>query len=63
MPVNVGDLVGFYRRKTPGMGIILEKIEENREKIKAFIELMNELGLDEVVRTGVAALHRGQKVL
>lgn len=33
------------------------------EKIKAFIELMNELGLDEVVRTGVAALHRGQKVL
>ena len=33
------------------------------EKIKAFIELMSELGLDEVVRTGVAALHRGQKVL
>ena len=27
MPVNVGDLVGFYRRKTPGMGIILEKID------------------------------------
>jgi acetolactate synthase-1/3 small subunit len=33
------------------------------EKIKAFIELMSELGLEEVVRTGVAALHRGQKVL
>lgn len=33
------------------------------EKIKAFIELMSELGLDEVVRTGIAALHRGQKVL
>ena len=27
MPVQVGDLVGFYRRKTPGMGIILEKID------------------------------------
>jgi hypothetical protein len=28
MPVQIGDLVGFYRRKTPGMGIILEKIED-----------------------------------
>ena len=28
MPVEVGDLVGFYRRKTPGMGIILEKIDD-----------------------------------
>ena len=28
MPVQVGDLVGFYRRKTPGMGIILEKIDD-----------------------------------
>mgnify|MGYP003628294317 CR=1 FL=1 len=27
MPVKVGDLVGFYRRKTPGMGIILEKMD------------------------------------
>ena len=27
MSVNIGDLVGFYRRKTPGMGIILEKID------------------------------------
>ena len=27
MPVGVGDLVGFYRRKTPGMGIILEKMD------------------------------------
>ena len=27
MSVRVGDLVGFYRRKTPGMGIILEKID------------------------------------
>ncbi len=33
------------------------------EKIKAFIELMSELGLVEVVRTGVAALHRGKKKL
>lgn len=33
------------------------------EKIKAFIELMEELGLVEVVRTGVAALHRGKKTL
>ena len=28
MSVNIGDLVGFYRRKTPGMGIILEKIDD-----------------------------------
>ena len=28
MSVGVGDLVGFYRRKTPGMGIILEKIDD-----------------------------------
>lgn len=28
MPVEIGDLVGFYRRKTPGMGIILEKIDD-----------------------------------
>ena len=28
MPVQVGDLVGFYRRKTPGMGIILERIDD-----------------------------------
>ena len=27
MPVEVGDLVGFYRRKTPGMGIILQKVD------------------------------------
>ena len=27
MPVEVGDLIGFYRRKTPGMGIILEKMD------------------------------------
>ena len=33
------------------------------EKIKAFIELMDDLGLVEVVRTGVAALHRGKKIL
>ncbi|MBL4601778.1 MAG: acetolactate synthase small subunit [Emcibacteraceae bacterium] len=33
------------------------------EKIKAFIELMEGLGLVEVVRTGVAALHRGKKIL
>ena len=28
MPVEVGDLVGFHRRKIPGMGIILEKVED-----------------------------------
>ena len=27
MSVEVGDLVGFYRRKTPGVGIILQKID------------------------------------
>jgi hypothetical protein len=27
MSVEIGDLVGFYRRKTPGMGIILEKMD------------------------------------
>ena len=30
MPAEVGDLVGFYRRKTPGVGIILEKIEDDK---------------------------------
>ncbi|HRW30987.1 MAG: acetolactate synthase small subunit [Alphaproteobacteria bacterium] len=33
------------------------------EKIKAFIELMSDLGLVEVVRTGVAAMQRGLKTL
>ena len=33
MPVKVGDLVGFYRRKTPGMGIILEKIDKLDERL------------------------------
>ena len=28
MMVNIGDLVGFYRRKTPGMGIVLETIDD-----------------------------------
>tara|TARA_B100000287_G_C20435502_1_gene703353 strand:+ start:135 stop:506 length:372 start_codon:yes stop_codon:yes gene_type:complete len=28
MPVQVGDLVGFYRRKSPGMGIILDKVDD-----------------------------------
>mgnify|MGYP003633290203 FL=1 len=27
MPVEIGDLVGFHRRKIPGMGIILEKVD------------------------------------
>jgi len=27
MTVQIGDLVGFYRRKRPGMGIILEKVD------------------------------------
>ena len=34
MSVHVGDLVGFYRRKTPGMGIILEKIDDILEYCK-----------------------------
>ena len=28
MSVGIGDLVGFYRRKAPGMGIVLEMIED-----------------------------------
>ena len=28
MPVEVGDLVGFYRRKTPGMGIVMQKMDD-----------------------------------
>ena len=27
MSVEVGDLVGFYRRKTPGMGIVIQKMD------------------------------------
>lgn len=39
------------------------EITGKTEKIKAFIQLMDDLGLVEVVRTGVAALSRGQKTL
>jgi len=35
MSVNVGDLVGFHRRKTPGMGIILEKTNNVLELVGA----------------------------
>ncbi|MFC7049083.1 acetolactate synthase small subunit [Emcibacter nanhaiensis] len=39
------------------------EITGKSEKIKAFIELMDEFGLVEVVRTGVAALTRGREPL
>ena len=28
MPIKVGDLVGFYRRKNPGMGIVIQKMDD-----------------------------------
>jgi len=28
MPVEVGDLVGFHRRKIPGMGIVMQKMDD-----------------------------------
>jgi len=39
------------------------EITGKTDKVKAFIQLMDDLGLVEVVRTGVAALSRGQKKL
>ncbi len=32
MSIEVGDLVGFHRRKIPGMGIILEKMDNVLEE-------------------------------
>ena len=44
MPVNVGDLVGFYRRKSPGMGIVLDKIDD----------ILDHAGVDENIAFQIA---------
>ena len=51
MPVGIGDLVGFYRRKTPGMGIILEKIEDILEAGKIDSEVAFEIAENAQGRT------------
>jgi hypothetical protein len=50
MSVKVGDLVGLYRRKTPGMGIILEKMED----------VLNGSGIDRAVAFDVAQNAEGR---
>ena len=50
MPVKVGDLVGFYRRKAPGMGIILEKIDN----------VLEECGVEEYGAFNIAENARGR---
>jgi hypothetical protein len=50
MPVQVGDLVGFYRRKTPGMGIILQKVDN----------ILEHAGVDEDVAFQIAENAQGR---
>ena len=50
MPVQVGDLVGFYRRKTPGVGIILQKIDN----------ILEHAGVDEHVAFQIAEIAQGR---
>jgi hypothetical protein len=50
MSVQVGDLVGFYRRKHPGMGIVLEKIDN----------ILETAGVDEHVAFQIAENAQGR---
>ena len=50
MSVQVGDLVGFYRRKSPGMGIILERIDD----------ILEYAGVDEHVAFQIAENTQGR---
>ena len=50
MPVQVGDLVGFYRRKTPGMGIILQKVDN----------ILEHAGVDEHIAFQIAENAQGR---
>tara|TARA_R100000808_G_C2149131_1_gene157488 strand:+ start:2926 stop:3294 length:369 start_codon:yes stop_codon:yes gene_type:complete len=50
MPVQVGDLVGFYRRKSPGMGIVLDKIDD----------ILDHAGVDESIAFQIAENAQGR---
>jgi len=50
MPVQVGDLVGFYRRKAPGMGIILDKVDN----------ILEECGVDQYAAFNIAENAQGR---
>ena len=50
MPVQVGDLVGFYRRKSPGMGIVLDKIDD----------ILDHAGVDEDIAFQIAENAQGR---
>ena len=50
MPVQVGDLVGFYRRKTPGVGIVLQKVDN----------ILEHAGVDEDVAFQIAENAQGR---
>ena len=50
MPVQVGDLVGFYRRKSPGMGIVLDKIDD----------ILEHAGVDEHIAFQIAENAQGR---
>jgi|TARA_R110000824_G_scaffold21984_2_gene81185 hypothetical protein len=50
MPIEVGDLVGFYRRKTPGMGIILDKVDN----------ILEECGIDPYAAFNIAENAQGR---
>ena len=50
MPVEVGDLVGFHRRKIPGMGIIMQKMDD----------VLEAAGVDREIALEVAANAQGR---
>ena len=50
MPVQVGDLVGFYRRKSPGVGIVLDKIDN----------ILEHAGVDENIAFQIAENAQGR---
>ena len=50
MPVEVGDLVGFHRRKIPGMGIVMQKMDD----------VLEVAGVDREIALEVAANAQGR---
>ena len=50
MSVDVGDLVGFYRRKAPGIGIVVQKMED----------ILEIAGVDPAIALEIAENARGR---
>jgi len=62
---EVVQIADVFRAKIVDVGISTLTIEITGEdgKIEAFINLMRQFGIKELVRTGKAALHRGEKTV